>query len=255
MVSPEFSEEASPIKWERLKGTDFVVIRELTGDIYFGDRIEGDAGNPEGKAVDTMVYTVPEIERIARIAGKVAMGRNKRLTSVDKHNVLACSRLWRKTMTRVIQDEFPEVELDHQYVDAAAMIMLKNPTSYDVMVTGNMFGGILTDEASMLPGSLGLLPSASVTADGWGLYEPIHGSAPDIAGQGLANPVGTILSSAMLLRESLGMAAEADLVEAACSEALQNGFRTKDIQGSVSKSCSTSDMGDIIINILKAKLA
>eukprot|EP00035_Acanthoeca_spectabilis_P022614 m.444754 g.444754 ORF g.444754 m.444754 type:complete len:362 (+) comp19141_c0_seq1:40-1125(+) len=252
LVSPEFSMKASPIREEYLKGTDFIVIRELTGGIYFGDRTE--AGE-DGRAVDTMVYTVPEIERIARCAGKIAMGRRKKLTSVDKANVLACSRLWRKTVTRVITEEFPEIELDHQYVDSAAMHMIRRPTMYDVIVTGNMFGDILTDEASMLPGSLGLLPSASMTETGWGLYEPIHGSAPDIAGQGLANPIGTILSAAMLLRQSLALGDEADLVERACSKALADGHRTKDIQGEQPKSISTGELAAEVLKNVKAFLS
>jgi len=252
LVSPEFSMKASPIKEKYLEGTDFVVVRELTGGIYFGDRTE--AGE-DGRAVDTMVYTVAEIERITRCAAQIAMGRRKKLTSVDKANVLACSRLWRKTVTRVIKEEFPEIELDHQYVDAAAMHMIRRPTIYDVVVTGNMFGDILTDEASMLPGSLGLLPSASLTATGWGLYEPIHGSAPDIAGEGKANPIGTILSAAMLLRQSLSLTAEADIVEAACSKALADGHRTPDIQGEQPKSVTTSELAAEVVKNLKAALA
>lgn len=255
LISESYSEEASPLKWSRLKGTDFIVVRELTGGIYFGDRSEGDPSVPDGKAFDTMVYTVPEIERIARVAGKLAMGRRKKITSVDKHNVLACSRLWRKVVTRVIQEEFPEVKLEHQYVDAAAMLMLKFPSEYDIVVTGNMFGDILTDEASMLPGSLGLLPSASVTESGWGVYEPIHGSAPDIAGQGLANPIGSILSAAMLLRESLGLRAEADMIEKAVAKTLENGHRTKDIQGSQDSFCSTTELGDAVIESLQKMLS
>eukprot|EP00040_Diaphanoeca_grandis_P024986 m.138012 g.138012 ORF g.138012 m.138012 type:complete len:360 (-) comp29967_c0_seq2:156-1235(-) len=251
LVSPEFSMEASPIRQEILKGTDFVVVRELTGGIYFGDRTEEDQ---DGKATDSMVYTVPEVERIVRIAAKIAMGRSKRLTSVDKANVLACSRLWRRTATRIVRDEFPEITLDHQYVDAAAMHIIRKPTMYDVIVTGNLFGDILTDEASMLPGSLGLLPSSSLAASGWGLYEPIHGSAPDIAGQGLANPIGTILSVASLLRDSLNLKEDAALIEKACNQALAAGYRTKDIQGKQEKSCSTTELTDQIVEKLAALL-
>jgi 3-isopropylmalate dehydrogenase len=216
---------ASPLKPEKLKGVDILVIRELTGGIYFGKR-----GRTAQSAFDTCEYTVEEIERVCRVAGKLAMGRRRKVTSVDKANVLDTSRLWRDVATRVFRDEFPTLTVEHLLVDAAAMHLLSRPADFDVMVTENMFGDILTDEASMLAGSMGLLPSASLGAGpGPGLYEPIHGSAPDIAGQGVANPCGTILSAAMLLRHSLGAEAAAAAIESAVTAALRSGARTRDI--------------------------
>jgi 3-isopropylmalate dehydrogenase len=216
---------ASPLKPEKLKGVDILVIRELTGGIYFGKR-----SRTADSAFDTCEYTVAEIERVCRVAGQLAAKRRKKITSVDKANVLDTSRLWRDVATRVFRTEFPELAVEHLLVDAAAMHLLSRPADFDVMVTENMFGDILTDEASMLAGSMGLLPSASLGAgNGPGLYEPIHGSAPDIAGQGVANPCGTILSAAMLLRHSCGAEAAAQSIETAVAGAIRSGARTRDI--------------------------
>jgi 3-isopropylmalate dehydrogenase len=216
--------DASPLRPELLAGVDILVIRELTGGIYFGAKTRTD-----NQATDLCVYTVPEIERIARLAGRLARDRRGRLTSVDKANVLETSRLWRAVVTRVVTQEFPGLKLDHMYVDAAAMHLIRRPADFDVIVTENMFGDILTDEASMLPGSLGLCPSASLGESTRGLYEPIHGSAPDIAGRGIANPYATIRSAALLLRHSLGLAREAAALEAAVDGALAAGVRTADL--------------------------
>ncbi len=216
---------ASPLKPEKLAGVDILVIRELTGGIYFGKR-----SRSADAAYDTCEYTLGEIERVCRVAGKLAMRRRRKVTSVDKANVLDTSRLWRDVATRVFRTEFPELEVEHLLVDAAAMHLLSRPADFDVMVTENMFGDILTDEASMLAGSMGLLPSASLgNGDGPGLYEPIHGSAPDIAGRGIANPCGTILSAAMLLRHSLSAEAPAAAIEKAVASAIRAGARTRDI--------------------------
>jgi 3-isopropylmalate dehydrogenase len=215
---------ASPLKAELLEGVDMVVVRELTGGIYFGEKKrEGD------RAYDVCEYTVPEVERIVRSAAKLAMGRRKKLTSVDKANVLETSRLWREVTTRVVKDEFPEIKLDHILVDACAMFLIRRPADFDVIVTENMFGDILTDEASMLAGSMGLLPSASLGEGTRGLYEPIHGSAPDIAGKGVANPYATILSAALMMRYSFGLETEARAIEAAVNAAVSAGVLTADI--------------------------
>jgi len=222
-TTPELA-AASPLKPEKLKGVDILVIRELTGGIYFGKR-----GRSAEAAFDTCEYTVAEIERVCRVAGKLAMTRRRKVASVDKANVLDTSRLWRDVATRVFKTEFPQLAVEHLLVDAAAMHLLSRPADFDVMVTENMFGDILTDEASMLAGSMGLLPSASLGDGGPGLYEPIHGSAPDIAGQGVANPCGTILSAAMLLRHSCGAEAAAQSIEAAVGGAIRSGARTRDI--------------------------
>jgi 3-isopropylmalate dehydrogenase len=224
---------ASPLRPELLQGVDMLIVRELTGGIYFGERTEA-AGAPGARAAsDLLPYSEPEVARVARLAFDLARGRRRRLTSVDKANVLATSRLWR-TVVHEIAAEYPDVALDDRLVDACAMQIVRAPASFDVLVTENLFGDILSDEASVLAGSLGMLPSASIgarrTEHGLhGLYEPIHGSAPDIAGQDLANPVGTILSAAMLLRWSLGRADAADAVEAAVSTALDDGLRTADV--------------------------
>ena len=216
---------ASPIKPELLKDVDFVVVRELTGGIYFGDKTR-DADS----ASDLCRYTTVEIERVLRSAFRLAQQRRGKLTSVDKANVLETSRLWRDIAARIGREEFPDVELEHQLVDSMAMHLISKPRAYDVIVTENMFGDILTDEASMLAGSLGLLPSASLGEQGKvGIFEPIHGSAPDIAGKGIANPYATILSAAMLLRHSLGLEAEAATIEAAVSAALDAGRFTADL--------------------------
>ena len=215
---------ASPIKPHLLNGVDLVVVRELTGGIYFGDKTRG-----AQDASDLCSYSVAEVERVVRRACALARGRRGKVTSVDKANVLETSRLWRETAERVVREEFPDVELEHQLVDSMAMHLLAKPREYDVIVTENMFGDILTDEASMLSGSLGLLPSASLGDGRIGLYEPIHGSAPDIAGNGIANPYATILSAALLLRHSLGLEQEAACVEQAVGKALDAGVFTADI--------------------------
>ena len=240
---------ASPLKAEKLKGVDILVIRELTGGIYFGKR-----SRSADAAFDTCEYTVAEIERVCRVAGELAMGRRRKVTSVDKANVLDTSRLWRDVATRVFRAEFPELEVEHLLVDAAAMHLLSRPADFDVMVTENMFGDILTDEASMLAGSMGLLPSASLGAGGGpGLYEPIHGSAPDIAGQGVANPCGTILSAAMLLRHSCGAEAAAQGIEAAVASAIRSGARTRDIAPAGSRDwLGTEAFTDVVLRHLAA---
>ena len=215
---------ASPIKPHLLQGVDLMVVRELTGGIYFGDKTRSATD-----ASDLCRYSVAEIERVVRHAATLARSRSGKLTSVDKANVLETSRLWRDVTSRVVREEFPDVQLEHQLVDSMAMHLLARPREYDVIVTENMFGDILTDEASMLAGSLGLLPSASLGAGKIGIYEPIHGSAPDIAGKGIANPYATILSAALLLRHSLGLEAEAQCVEHAVSQALEAGIFTADL--------------------------
>jgi len=218
----------SPLKPERVAGVDFIVIRELTGGLYFGTP-KGRTQTPDGeRAVDTLVYTEPEIRRIVTLAFQIARQRRRLLTSVDKANVLESSRLWRKLAGEIGRD-FPDVKLEHQLVDSCAMRLVTHAASFDVVVTENMFGDILTDEAAVLGGSLGLLPSASLGVGRRGLYEPIHGSAPDIAGRGIANPVGTILSAALLLRHSLGLEREAQAVEAAVGLALDEGQHTADL--------------------------
>lgn len=221
---------ASPLKDEIVgDGFDIMIVRELTGGIYFGDR-----GYREGKygqeAYDTEAYSVAEIERIGRVAFDTAMKRNKRVTSIDKANVLESSRLWRKTM-HTLAEEYPEVEYSDMFVDNAAMQLVRNPRQFDVIVTSNMFGDILSDEASQITGSIGMLASASLGASSRGMYEPIHGSAPDIAGQNKANPIATILSGAMMLRYSFGLAEEADIIEKAVDKVLNDGWRTADLMG------------------------
>lgn len=240
--------DASPLKREIIEGTDILFLRELTGGIYFGEA--GRSGEAEEEAAfQSMVYSVSEVERIVRLAAKAAQGRQNRLTSVDKANVLEPSRLWRQVAARVMREEFPDVEYDVVLVDAMAMHLINRPRDFDVVVTGNMFGDILTDEASMLPGSLGMLPSASLGAGGPGLYEPIHGSAPDIAGQDIANPLATILAAAMLLRHSLQLSEEADAVEHAVAQVLSDGLRTADIARG-SEAIGTVAMGQAVIERL-----
>jgi 3-isopropylmalate dehydrogenase len=218
--------DSSPLRRGIVEGTDILFVRELTGGIYFGGSTISDDGS---EVADHMRYTVGEIERIVRMAADAAGQRSGTLTSVDKANVLEVSRLWRRTTERIMKNEFPDIALETVLVDAMAMYLISRPTDFDVVVTGNLFGDILTDEASMLPGSLGLLPSASLGDGGVGLYEPIHGSAPDIAGQGIANPLGTILSAAMALRHSLNLENEARAVEDAVDRVLADGLRTADI--------------------------
>jgi 3-isopropylmalate dehydrogenase len=235
---------ASTLKAEILTDVDLVFVRELTGGIYFGEkRREADS------ATDVCTYTVGEVERIVRVAARLAQQRRGRLVSIDKSNVLETSRLWRQVTSRVMREEFPEVTLEHMLVDSAAMHLIRRPREFDVLVTENMFGDILTDEASMLAGSLGLLPSASLGDGRRGLYEPIHGSAPDIAGRGIANPYGTLLSVAMLLRHSLGLAAEADALEQAVSAAIDAGARTADIAGNA-PAATTRDAGEAVLSRL-----
>ncbi len=234
---------ASTLKPEVIEGVDIMVVRELIGGIYFGQPRENDGF----KAFNTMVYTKPEIERIGKQAFELAMKRDKKVCSVDKANVLEVSQLWRDTMEEIAKG-YPEVELSHMYVDNAAMQLVRNPKQFDVIVTGNIFGDILSDTASMVVGSIGLLPSAS-TGEKTAIYEPIHGSAPDIAGQGIANPIATIESAAMMLRYSLGEDEAADKIDAAIKKALKDGYRTKDLAAYDAKEVvSTAEMGDIIAN-------
>lgn len=239
--------DACPIKPEIIgNGFDIVVCRELTGDVYFGKhfRKESDGGWGE-MGCDEMNYSVYEVERIARRAFEMARVRSKKVTSVDKANVLETSRVWRETVARVAK-EYPDVELSNMYVDNAAMQLVHNPGQFDVILTGNLFGDILSDEASMITGSIGMLPSASLNESGRGMYEPIHGSAPDIAGKGIANPIATILSCAMMLRYSFGLHAEARAIEAAVEKALNDGHRTGDIAAKGDKVIGTHEMGEII---------
>ncbi|WP_368503620.1 3-isopropylmalate dehydrogenase [Alkalihalophilus sp. As8PL] len=220
--------EASPLKPERIKGVDFVIVRELTGGIYFGEPRERRYDNDEELAIDTLTYTRKEIERIVRKGFELAQVRKKKVTSVDKANVLESSRLWREVVDEVAK-EYPEVSYEHMLVDNAAMQLIRQPTYFDVMVTENMFGDILSDEASMLTGSLGMLPSASLSAIGPSLYEPIHGSAPDIAGENKANPLATISSLAMMLKYEFGLEEEAKALDEAIESVLQKGIRTADL--------------------------
>jgi len=232
--------DASPLRRERIDGTDLLVVRELTGGIYFGDKTR-----TRTSASDACVYQAAEVERIARVAFDAARSRRRRVTSADKANVLETSRLWREIVTGAAAG-YPDVELDHMLVDNAAMQLVSDPTRFDVIVTENMFGDILSDEAAMLTGSLGMLPSASLGGDGPGLFEPVHGSAPDVAGTGAANPLATILSAAMLLRHGLGMADPADRVEAAVEGALAAGFRTADLAGG-DASVGTDEMTEAVL--------
>ena len=236
---------ASPLKQEIVgQGIDLMIVRELTGGVYFGAR-KTEEVNGELVATDLMPYSEHEIERIGRVAFETAMKRGKKLASVDKANVLETSRLWRKTMHR-LAEEYPEVEYSDILVDNTAMQLIKNPVQFDVLVTENMFGDILSDEASMLTGSIGMMPSASLSSGTLGMYEPIHGSAPDIAGQNRANPIGTILSAAMMLRYSFDLAQEADAIEEAVNRVLNEGWRTGDIMQEGCKKASCSEMGDLI---------
>ncbi|MEN9688717.1 MAG: hypothetical protein RI998_714 [Pseudomonadota bacterium] len=245
---------ASSLKPELVAGLDILIIRELTGDIYFGQP-RGRRVSPDGafagaeEAFDTMRYTRPEVERIARVAFEAARKRSKRVTSVDKANVLETFQFWKDIVIEVHKD-YPDVALDHMYVDNAAMQLVKEPKRFDVVVTGNMFGDILSDEASMLTGSIGMLPSASLNASSQGLYEPSHGSAPDIAGQGIANPLATILSAAMMLRFSLNQEAAAVRIEEAVKKVLAQGLRTGDIYSEGTTKVSTAQMGDAVVKAL-----
>lgn len=234
--------DISPLKPEILRNVDIVVVRELTGGIYFGEK-----RRTEEFASDLCSYSVDEIQRVTRVAGRLAQGRRKHVVSVDKANVLETSRLWRATVESVLRAEFPDVQLEHMLVDSAAMHLIRKPSSFDVILTENMFGDILTDEASMLAGSLGLLPSASLGAGKLGVYEPIHGSAPDLAGQGVANPYATILSVAMLLRHSLDLHDEAAHVERGVADSISAGVRTADIAGG-GVGASTADAGEAVVS-------
>jgi 3-isopropylmalate dehydrogenase len=237
--------DASPLRPDLIRGVDLLVVRELTGGIYFGQpRVEGSE-----KAIDTMVYTREEVERIAHLAFHTARGRRGKVTSVDKANVLACSRLWRRAVENVATD-YPDVTLEHMLVDAATMHLIRRPRDFDVLLTGNQFGDILSDETSVLAGSMGMLPSASLGDGRLGLYEPIHGSAPDIAGQGIANPLAAILSVAMMLRHSLGMEPQARAVEAAVSAVLEDGYRTADLGTAGQPTVGTQEMGDLVVQAL-----
>jgi 3-isopropylmalate dehydrogenase len=245
---------ASSLRPEVVSGLDILIVRELTGDIYFGQP-RGRRLSPDGafageqEAFDTMRYTRPEIERIAHVAFKAARGRGKRLTSVDKANVLETFQFWKDVVGEVHRD-YPDIALEHMYVDNAAMQLVRAPKKFDVVVTGNMFGDILSDEAAMLTGSIGMLPSASLNEQGRGLYEPSHGSAPDIAGRGLANPLATILSAAMMLRYSLGQPEAAQRVEKAVRDVLRQGLRTADIAEPGQPSVGTAAMGDAVVAAL-----
>jgi len=237
--------DASTIKREVLQGTDLLVVRELTGGIYFGEKYRREGPNGQ-EAIDTCVYSVAEVERIARQAFDIAMKRGKKLASVDKANVLESSRLWRETVNRVAVD-YPEVTLEHILVDNCAMQLLRRPTSFDVIVTENMFGDILSDEAAMLTGSIGMLSSASMGQGKFGLYEPVHGSAPDIAGLGIANPIATILSVALMFRLTFGYEDAASAIERAVKNVLDAGHRTRDIATDPVRAIGTQEMGKYII--------
>ncbi|MCP5339126.1 MAG: 3-isopropylmalate dehydrogenase [Sinobacteraceae bacterium] len=240
--------DASVLKPEIVEGVDLLFVRELTGGIYFGRKQRSD-----DRATDECAYTVAEVERITRVAGRLASARRRRIVQIDKSNVLETSRLWREVSERVIKTEFPGVSIEHMFVDAAAMHLIRRPRDFDVLLTENLFGDILTDEAAMLAGSLGVLPSASLGEGRRGLYEPIHGSAPDIAGRGIANPCGTILSAALLLRHSLGLEAEAAAIEAAVEAAIAAGARTADIAATGGASVGTIAMGDAVLAQLRRR--
>src|SRR5579863_9043936 len=242
-------EDSSPLRAEIVRGTDILIVRELLGGLYFGQprSIEGAAG--ARLAINTMRYGEAEIERIARVAFELAMKRRRKVLSVDKANVLECSRLWREVVT-VVGKDYPEVKLGHQYVDSAAMLLVQRPTDFDVLLTENMFGDILSDQAGGVVGSLGLLASASI-GGAVGLYEPVHGSAPDIAGKGIANPLGAILSVAMMLRHTFQLEAEAASIEDAVGRVLTSGARTADLAGKTHAAISTSEMGRRVVEAVK----
>jgi 3-isopropylmalate dehydrogenase len=237
----------SPLRQELLEGVDLLVVRELTGGIYFGEKTRS-----ETRAVDTCAYTVDEVVRITRVAAAAARGRRKKLTSVDKANVLETSRLWRATVSELMAREFPDVALDHVLVDSAAMHLIQRPASFDVLLTENMFGDILSDEASVLTGSMGLLPSASLGEGRRGLYEPIHGSAPPLAGKGVANPYATILSVALLLRYSLGLEREARELEQAVARVIADGVLTADVAGPGRPAATTAEAGRAVVDAIGA---
>lgn len=248
--------DASSLKREIVAGLDILIVRELTGGIYFGEpRGIEDLGGEERSAVDTQRYRTHEIKRIGCVAFELARKRDGRVCSVDKANVMASGKLWREDMTRIQSEAYSDIELAHMFVDNCAMQLVRNPKQFDVIVTDNLFGDILSDEASMLTGSLGMLPSASLGSDGPGLYEPVHGSAPDIAGQNIANPLASILSLAMALRYSLDEDESADLIEAAVKDVLADGLRTADIMSDGKQKLSTTEMGDAIVQKLGQALA
>lgn len=255
MLFPELA-NASSLKPELVSGLDMMILRELTSGLYFGEPRGIEQRNGVRTGFNTMVYSEPEIERIARRGFEIAMQRGKRLCSVDKMNVLEVSELWREVVERV-GTEYPDVELSHMYVDNAAMQLVRAPKQFDVIVTGNIFGDILSDAAAMLTGSIGMLPSASLDANGKGMYEPVHGSAPDIAGQGIANPLATILSVSMMLRYSLNEASAADAIDSAVSVVLKDGLRCKDIAGDADTATiqvvNTAQMGDAVLSALNAR--
>lgn len=246
MTVSKYTAHLSPLKTERAEGADLLIVRELTGGIYFGEREEAHI-NADGveAASDVEMYTRLEVERIAKFAFEAARKRGGKLTSVDKANVLASSRMWRKIVNEMQANEYSDVELNHYYVDNCAMQLVLNPRQFDVILTNNIFGDILSDEASTIAGSIGLLPSASL-GDGTGMYEPIHGSAPDIAGMGIANPLATILSVAMMLRYSLNRGDAADAIEAAVDAVMEQGYRTSDLWAEGFTKVSTSEMGDLV---------
>jgi 3-isopropylmalate dehydrogenase len=242
---------ASSLRPEIVSGLDIMIVRELTGGIYFGKpRGVRELENGERQGFNTLVYTESEVERIVRVAGDIARKRKGRLCSIDKANVLECTELWREVATRVVEQEYSDLDLSHMYVDNAAMQLVRWPKQFDVMVTTNMFGDILSDAAAMLTGSIGMLPSASLDESGKGMYEPIHGSAPDIAGQGVANPLATILSLAMMLRYSLDEPAMAARIEQAVNSVLDAGLRTPDILSVGMKEVGTAEMGDAVVAAL-----
>lgn len=245
MSVSKYTAHLSPLKPEKVAGTDLLIVRELTGGIYFGEHNEAREIDGVETASDVELYTRPEVERIARYAFEAAKVRGGKVTSVDKANVLASSRMWRRIVTEMQQKDYPEIELNHFYVDNCAMQLVTNPTQFDVVLTNNIFGDILSDEASVIGGSIGLLPSASL-GDGTGLYEPIHGSAPDIAGQGIANPTGTILSAAMMFRYSLHNPEAAAAIEAAVDAVYAAGYRTPDLCGEGLQQVSTAQMGHLV---------
>jgi len=247
-VFPELAASSS-LRPELVAGLDLLIVRELTGDIYFGQPKGIRSKGTEREGFDTMLYSESEVRRIARVAFEAARGRSRRVCSVDKANVLETSQLWREVLIQESKN-YGDVELSHMYVDNCAMQLVRNPKQFDVIVTGNLFGDILSDEASMLTGSIGMLPSASLDAHGKGLYEPIHGSAPDIAGRGVANPLATILSAAMMLRHSLKQPQAATRIEAAVAKVLRAGLRTADIQTPGGKALGTEEMGDAVVAAL-----
>jgi 3-isopropylmalate dehydrogenase len=248
LLYPELA-PASTLRPEVVAGLDLMIVRELTGDVYFGQPRGIDSRDGERVGFNTMIYSESEIRRVAHVAFGIAMKRSRRLCSVDKANVLECSELWREVVTDVGR-AYPQVQLSHQYVDNAAMQLVRNPKQFDVIVTGNIFGDILSDEASMLSGSIGMLPSASLDANGKGLYEPIHGSAPDISGKDIANPLATILSLGMMFRYTFGDSVTADRVDGAVKRVIAQGYRTADIWTEGTRKTSCSGMGDAVVSNL-----